>query len=112
MEKAFPVPSQFFTATKNKLQDIKPAWFCIFWLAINLIQSAFTNLTSDEGYYWFFSRTMEWGYYDHPPLLALLVKMGYALFPNEFGTRLFPVLLNAAGVLFFLTLLPDKKKGD
>src|SRR5690242_17839290 len=66
---------------------IRPFHFFIFWLALNLVQAAFTELTSDEGYYWFYSRSLEWGYYDHPPFIALMVRIGYALFPNELGVR-------------------------
>jgi hypothetical protein len=41
-------------------------------------------------------------------MTALLVKMGYAIFPNELGVRLFPLLLN---VLSLITIekLTDKK---
>src|SRR2546426_12171431 len=84
---------------------IKPVHFALFWLCLNLVQAACTQLTSDEGYYWFYSRSLEWGYYDHPPLLALLVKMGYGLFPNAFGVRLVYVLLNSLGVFLFLRWL-------
>jgi hypothetical protein len=89
----------------------KPIHFCFFWLTINLVQAAFTELTSDEGYYWFYSTSLQWGYYDHPPLLALLVKLGYSVFPNEFGVRLFTVLLVFLGMLLFFKLLPaDEQK--
>ncbi|MEP6615679.1 MAG: glycosyltransferase family 39 protein [Ginsengibacter sp.] len=87
-------------------QNMKPLWFVLFWLAINLLQSAFTELTSDEGYYWFYSLHLQWGYYDHPPLLALLIKAGYFLFRNEFGVRLLYVILNASSLLIFINLLP------
>lgn len=88
------------------MKQFRPAWFVFFWLVINLLQAAFTELTSDEGYYWFYSLHLQWGYYDHPPMLALLIKAGYALFPNEFGVRLFNVILNAWAVFIFLHLLP------
>ncbi|MEI6948330.1 glycosyltransferase family 39 protein [Paraflavisolibacter sp. H34] len=82
---------------ESKLK-IRPLHFTLFWLVLNLLQAAFTQLTSDEGYYWFYTRALDWGYYDHPPFLALLIKAGYSLFPNEFGVRFFYVLLNSIGV--------------
>lgn len=88
------------------MKQFRPAWFVLFWLVTNLLQAAFTELTSDEGYYWFYSLHLQWGYYDHPPMLALFIKAGYSLFPNEFGIRLFNVVLNAWAVLIFLNLLP------
>ena len=75
--------------------------FILLWTILNIIQIAATELTSDEGYYWFYSSKLEWGYYDHPPLLAFLIKMGGTFFSGETGVRLFNVLLMSAG-LFFL----------
>ncbi|MCY1077364.1 ArnT family glycosyltransferase [Archangium lansingense] len=85
---------------------IRPLHFFIFWLVLNLVQAAFTELTSDEAYYWFYSRSLEWGYYDHPPFIALMVRIGYALFPNELGVRLVNVILNALSVLLLFRLVP------
>jgi hypothetical protein len=85
---------------------IRPLHFFVFWLVLNLVQAAFTELTSDEAYYWFYSRSLEWGYYDHPPFIALMVRLGYALFPNELGVRLVNVVLNALSVLLLFKLVP------
>lgn len=68
------------------------------WLLIGLVQAACTPLQDDEAYYWTFSRFLDWGYFDHPPMTALLIKLGYALFPNNLGVRLGVVLLNTATV--------------
>jgi hypothetical protein len=88
---------------------IRPLHFAAFLLALNLVQVAFTELTSDEGYYWFYSRSLEWGYAEHPPLVALMVRIGYALFPNELGVRLVNVILNALGVLLLFQLVPRRE---
>ncbi len=76
-------------------------WFLLFWLVINLLQSFFTELAHDEAYYWMYSRNLDWGYFDHPPMIAVLVKFGYALFPNELGVRLFSTILGTS-VLFLI----------
>ncbi len=75
------------------------------WLMVNLIQSAFTGLANDEAYYWMYSKNMDYGYFDHPPAIALLIKTGYAVFHNEFGTRLMIVLMGTLfiWVVFLLT---------
>ncbi|WP_375765684.1 glycosyltransferase family 39 protein [Archangium gephyra] len=91
---------------------IRPLHFFIFWLVLNLVQAAFTELTSDEAYYWFYSRSLEWGYYDHPPFIALMVRLGYALFPNELGVRLVNVILNALSVLLLFKLVPREPRRD
>ena len=90
------------------LKLIKPTFFLVLWLLLNLLQAAFTELTSDEGYYWFYSKRLEWGYYDHPPFLALMIKIGYFFFKNEFGVRLLNVLLNTASIFIVIDLMPGK----
>ena len=79
--------------------------FVAFWLFLNILQGSFTELTSDEGYYWFYSTSLQWGYYDHPPLLAWLIGAGYLLIQNELGVRLFNIFMNAAGLLLFFKLV-------
>ncbi|PTM05591.1 MAG: 4-amino-4-deoxy-L-arabinose transferase, partial [Bacteroidetes bacterium] len=39
---------------------------------MNLLQAGFTGLLKDEAYYAYFAKDMQWGYFDHPPLVALL----------------------------------------
>ena len=58
-------------------------WFYCCWLLVNLVQAAGTELLHDEAYYWVYSHYPDWGYFDHPPMIALLIKAGYAIFPNE-----------------------------
>ncbi len=83
--------------------------FLLIWLGVNLIQAAFTELIHDEAYYWMYSRNLAWGYFDHPPVIALLIKAGYSLFPNELGVRLFTALMGTL-TLMFIYLLQDKEK--
>jgi hypothetical protein len=78
------------------------------WLLINLIQASTTELFDDEAYYWIYSRFPEWGYFDHPPMVALLIKAGYAIMSNELGVRLFIILLNTA-TIFIIEQLTAKK---
>ncbi len=75
------------------------------WLILNLIQSLFTELWHDEAHYWMFSQHLAWGYWDHPPMTPLLVKLGYALIPNELGVRLFIVLINTATIYFLYKIV-------
>ena len=58
------------------------------WIILGLIQSRFTELLDDEAYYWVYSKFLDWGYFDHPPMVALLIKLGYSIFQNELGVRL------------------------
>jgi len=37
------------------------------------------ELAPDEAYYWTWSRNLQWGYYDHPPLVGFLIWIGTAI---------------------------------
>lgn len=78
------------------------------WLLLGLLQAGLTELQDDEAYYWVFSRYLDWGYFDHPPMAALLVKMGYAIIPGELGVRFFPLLLNILSLAIIERLTENK----
>ena len=71
---------------------------------LRLVLGAVVPLFPDEAYYWDWSRTLQPGYFDHPPLVALLVRAGTTLFGDRaFGVRLFPILAGtgaAAGLAY------------
>lgn len=78
--------------------------FLGIWLAINLLQAYFTGLFNDEAYYFFYSLDLSWGYYDHPPLIAIFIKLGYLIFNNELGVRILIVLLSLGTILIIYKL--------
>jgi hypothetical protein len=80
------------------------------WLAMNFIQAAATELLDDEAYYWIYSNFLDWGYYDHPPMIALFIKAGTLVFPGELGVRAFIVVINIATLYIIQSLL--EKKND
>lgn len=43
---------------------------------VRLVLGAVVPLFPDEAYYWEWSRNLAAGYFDHPPVIALLVRMG------------------------------------
>ncbi len=82
--------------------------FSLFWFILSLIQSYFSEIIDDEAYYWVYSQFLDWGYFDHPPMIALLIKIGSFLFPGELGVRFLPSLLGAGTVFIILTMLKDQ----
>jgi len=64
-------------------------------IGIRFIAAAFLPLFfGDELYYWMWSKHLAWGYYDHPPAIAALIRAGTALFGDtEFGVRFFGLAL-------------------
>ena len=67
-------------------------WLGVGWIA-NLVQAGFTELANDEAYYHMFAERLAWGYFDHPPVTALLVWAGERLFGGELGVRFFFTVL-------------------
>jgi hypothetical protein len=109
--------ASFLISSRNRLQHPgeiirqRPVLsFLFLWTVLNVFQIHFTELTSDEGYYWFYAQRLQWGYYDHPPMVALLIKPGSYLFPGEAGVRFFNVLLSTGSLALFFSLLPDAYK--
>lgn len=88
----------------------KPLLFFLFWLLLGIVQASLTRLTSDEGYYWFYTRQLQWGYYDHPPMVALMIKAGYSIFQNELGVRLLNVIISSISFLLLFKLIPENLK--
>ena len=82
--------------------------FYLVWLSLGLIQAGTTELLDDEAYYWVFSQHLDWGYFDHPPMTALLIRAGYWLLPNELGVRLLCVLLST-GTIWLLEKMTFRK---
>jgi hypothetical protein len=65
--------------------------FLLLFVVINLLQSNFTFLLEDEAYYWMWSENLAWGYFDHPPMVAVYAWMGGLLFDGELGVRVIGV---------------------
>ncbi|MGL4993756.1 MAG: ArnT family glycosyltransferase [Bacteroidales bacterium] len=72
----------------------------IQWV-INLWQSASSELHFDEAYYWAFSRILDLGYFDHPPMIALLIRLGSNFNEWELGVRLFVSILQPISFWIF-----------
>ncbi len=80
-------------------------------LILNLLQANFTNLIFDEAYYWYYSKNIAWGYFDHPPMVAWMIKASSLLFNGELGVRFFSCLLSAATlIILWITIDNPKKK--
>ncbi len=82
--------------------------FYFTWFTVNMLQAGQTELIDDEAYYWVYSRFPAWGYFDHPPMIAILIKAGFGFFHHELGVRLFIVMMNTA-TIFIIQELTEKK---
>ncbi len=76
-------------------------WFLIALGALNLLQAFQTPINPDEAYYWMYSKYLAWGYFDHPPMIAIMIRLGDMLFHNELGVR-FLVVVSQIGTLWII----------
>jgi len=83
---------------------------------LRLVVAAMTPLSPDEAYYWIWSRALAGGYYDHPPMVALWIRLGtYLCGDTALGVRLLaPLSLALASVALAhagALLTGDRKRG-
>jgi hypothetical protein len=63
-------------------------------VVLRLVAAAWTPLTFDEAYYWMWSKSLAGGYYDHPPMVAAVIRLGTIVAGDtELGVRLVSILL-------------------
>jgi Dolichyl-phosphate-mannose-protein mannosyltransferase len=84
-------------------------YFLLAWLVINVIQAACTQLSPDEAYYYCYSTHLAWGYFDHPPMIALFVWCGKWL-GGALGVRLFAVLAQVFSLWVLWRVVNDNTK--
>lgn len=94
-------------AIQRKISE-SPKIFVLIWVLVNLIQAFFTELAHDEAYYWVYSNHLDIGYFDHPPAIAFMIKLGYMIFQNELGVRLLAVFASAGTLLLCREILDRK----
>ena len=57
-------------------------------LVLHLLCMSKGSLLVEEAYYWNYSQHLDWSYLDHPPMVALLIKLFTTLLgTNEFSVR-------------------------
>ncbi len=61
----------------------------VYTIFLRLLYMGSAELIHEEAYYWNYAQHLDWGYLDHPPGVAVLIKLGTLLFGNtEFGVRI------------------------
>ena len=101
-------PAMPSTSTNTQSTRQLRLFFYAIWFLVTLVQAAGTELFDDEAYYWVYSRFLDWGYFDHPPMIAVLIKLGTAILPGELGLRFFIVLMGTATIALIEYLTQPK----
>jgi 4-amino-4-deoxy-L-arabinose transferase-like glycosyltransferase len=80
-------------------------------ILILLLQVALTfgyELAHDEAYYWIFSKNLDWGYFDHPPMVAVFIRLFSFLPKSELAVRFGSIFLQYLTVEILFKLLPKE----
>ena len=81
-----------------------------FWSLLSLLTlvrlalSGDMGLSVDESHYAMYARYLDWGYVDHPPMVAWLAALGSPSADTPFYLRLLPILLNSLSVVLLRRL--------
>ncbi len=64
-------------------------------LPLRFALAALVPLLPEEAYHWNFARHLDWGYYDHPPMIAWAIAAGRLFFGDTpMGVRFVPLLFS------------------
>ena len=75
------------------------------FLLMRLAYLSFPNLFPEEAYYWNYAKHLDYGYLDHPPMVAWLIGLGTRCFGDtEFGVRIFAFTSSLVGAYFIYRL--------
>lgn len=85
-------------------------FFLFIFFIINFLQSYFTRLFEDEAYYWVWSKNLAFGYFDHPPMVALWVKISSFFFDGELGVRFFSIISFTLMLIIIWKIIDIPKK--
>lgn len=78
-------------------------------LIVYLVLAALLPAADDEVYYWSWSKDLQWSYYDHPPMTAVLIRLSTAIFGDSiFGFRV-PACIASAFVVYIIGHLTPYK---
>jgi hypothetical protein len=69
------------------------AFLLITWTCLNILQAIYTEILSDESYYYLYGENLSWGYFDHPPMIAVMTYLSRLLFEGNLAVRFVTIIL-------------------
>ena len=79
------------------------------WFVASCLQASFSNLLPDEALYWMYSKHLAWGYYEHAPGIAPVIKAGYELLQSQLGVRIFPIIMMCGAIYLLEKIVVPRK---
>ncbi|HXH76647.1 MAG TPA: glycosyltransferase family 39 protein [Bacteriovoracaceae bacterium] len=77
-------------------------------LILQLLVASSFELAHDESYYWMFSKNLDWGYFDHPPFVAVIIRMFSFLPHSELTVRLGFIVLQFLALALTLKIVDPR----
>ncbi len=99
-----------FTPIQSFVRKYQMIIFLGTLFIFNSIQAANTQLLDDEAYYWVYSQFPAWGYFDHPPMIAYMIRFGDFFLKHEIGVRLLSVVFSTLSIYVLGLLINQKDK--
>ena len=82
-------------------------WIVVFSLILRMVFIGFNGLLVEEAYYWDYAQHLDFGYLDHPPMVALLIKASLFVFGfHEYSVHL-PAMICWLATAFFIFRLTE-----
>lgn len=110
------------------MKSDKRIWlWLLVWGFLDLLCASFCEIHADEAYYRLYGQFLDWGYFDHPPMVGLMTALSAILVPGtslilkNLSVRLVTVLVHMATVwVVWKTVLltehrpatPDRRQTD
>jgi dolichol-phosphate mannosyltransferase len=92
------------TVTAPRWRNAAPALIA-YAFVLRLVYAGAVEMMPEETYYWNYSRHLDLGYLDHPPMVAWLIRVATAVFgQTEFGVRAGALLCGAITSIFVYKL--------
>jgi 4-amino-4-deoxy-L-arabinose transferase-like glycosyltransferase len=78
----------------QKIPVLRIIFICFL---VKVLLAASTELNNDEVYYWTYAQKLQWSYFDHPPVIAVLIKIFTVnlRFDSELMIRLGAIICSA-----------------
>ena len=82
----------------------------IFILIFQVLVASGFELAHDEAYYWLYSRHLDWGFFDHPPAVGVIIRFFSFLPHSEIAVRLGFILLQIAASILLIREVPKNRQ--
>lgn len=82
----------------------------VFILLFHVWIAASFELSHDEAYYWLYSHHLDWGYFDHPPAVGLIIRAFSFLPHSELAVRIGFILLQLLSCVLLIRAVPKNRQ--